>query len=31
MSGTVSRFVDGLAAVALGNGTDALAETLPRL
>jgi len=29
MSGTVSRFVDGLAAVALGNGTDALAETLP--
>ncbi|GAB7008114.1 DUF368 domain-containing protein [Halorubrum trueperi] len=29
MSGTVSRFVDGLAGFALGNGTDALAETLP--
>jgi len=29
MSGTVSQFVDGLAAVALGNGTGALAETLP--
>ncbi|WP_435099463.1 DUF368 domain-containing protein [Halorubrum sp. N11] len=29
MSGTVSRFVDGLAAVALGNGTDTLVETLP--
>jgi putative membrane protein len=29
MSGTVSRFVDGIAAVALGNGTDALGETLP--
>ena len=29
MSGTVSRFVDGLAAAALGNGTDGLTETLP--
>ncbi|WP_241997001.1 DUF368 domain-containing protein, partial [Halorubrum sp. SD626R] len=29
MSGTVGRAIDGLAALALGNGTDALAETLP--
>ncbi|EMA69035.1 hypothetical protein C461_05372 [Halorubrum aidingense JCM 13560] len=29
MSGTVSRFVDGLVALALGNGTNALAETIP--
>ena len=29
LSGVVSRFVDGLAALAVGNGTDALAETLP--
>lgn len=29
MSGTVSRFVDGLVALALGNGTNALTETVP--
>ncbi|EMA63082.1 DUF368 domain-containing protein [Halorubrum lipolyticum] len=29
MSGTVSRFVDGIAGFALGNGSDALTETLP--
>jgi len=29
MSGTVSRFVDGLVALALGNGTNALSETVP--
>ena len=29
MSGVVSRFVDGVGAVALGNGADALVETLP--
>jgi len=29
MSGTVSRAVDGLAAIAVGNGNDALVETLP--
>ncbi|WP_256403613.1 DUF368 domain-containing protein [Halorubrum salinum] len=29
MSGTVGRAIDGLAALALGNGTDALVETLP--
>ncbi|MDZ5810482.1 DUF368 domain-containing protein [Halorubrum sp. AD140] len=29
MSGTVSRAVDGLAALATGNGSDALVETLP--
>ncbi|MEZ3164319.1 DUF368 domain-containing protein [Halorubrum sp. RMP-47] len=29
MSGVVSRFVDATAAIALGNGTDALVETLP--
>jgi len=29
MSGVVSRFVDGIAALAVGNGTDALVETAP--
>ena len=29
MSGTVSRAIDGVVAFATGNGTDALAETLP--
>ena len=29
MSGTVSRAIDGLAALALGNGSDALVKTLP--
>ncbi|WP_049982665.1 DUF368 domain-containing protein [Halorubrum sp. BV1] len=29
MSGTVGRAIDGLAALALGNGSDALVETLP--
>ena len=29
MSGVVRRFVDGLGALAVGNGTDALVETLP--
>jgi len=29
MSGVVSRFVDGVGALAVGNGTDALVETLP--
>ncbi|WP_418285016.1 DUF368 domain-containing protein [Halorubrum sp. DTA46] len=29
MSGTVSRFVDGLAALALGNGVEGLVETVP--
>ncbi|PHQ39379.1 DUF368 domain-containing protein [Halorubrum persicum] len=29
MSGTVSRAIDGATAFALGNGSDALAETLP--
>ena len=29
MSGVVSRFVDGAGALALGNGADALVETLP--
>ncbi|ELZ39427.1 DUF368 domain-containing protein [Halorubrum tebenquichense] len=29
MSGVVSRFVDGIGALAVGNGSDALVETLP--
>ncbi|VTT88173.1 FIG028593: membrane protein [Halorubrum sp. DM2] len=29
MSGVVSRFVDGVGALAVGNGSDALVETLP--